>query len=174
VNTAVALANLTTLSRLLTVRGVVWWLLGGTCLGAIRDGCVMEHDPDTDLGIWPDSDLGDFRQALDAEGFTILRDESHKIVVARDGVTTDLFYHFFQGRTIRHRVQAYGRFYEFAYSRFALKPCDVLGFPAWVPDPVERYLTENYGDWSHPDPGWSCIRDSHALVPLSLENPYAH
>jgi len=55
-NEKYAVAYLTAIKEVFDNLGVEFWLHGGTCLGAIRDGKIIEWDHDIDLGICSDDE----------------------------------------------------------------------------------------------------------------------
>jgi hypothetical protein len=86
--------NLLDIKKCFDVAGVHFWLMFGTLLGAIRDGDFIEHDHDTDLGVWFD-DLDKVCLAItgmEQMGFEVVRTDLDMLVsVMRHGEYIDFF-----------------------------------------------------------------------------------
>ena len=48
----IAMDNLLLLKGVFDKYDITFWLIGKTCLGAVRDGNIMEDDTDTDIGVF--------------------------------------------------------------------------------------------------------------------------
>ena len=70
-DTQAAIASLREIAETADERGIAWWLHGGTCLGVVREGRLLPHDEDIDIGIAPSSDILALRQRLHERGFDI-------------------------------------------------------------------------------------------------------
>lgn len=151
-----------------------YWIIMCLLLGCIRDGAPIPWDRDSDFGFL-DRDLSQFLSAmrmLRGEGFNLRPPQ-----VNNDGRTTKwtlkfqgVKYEFFlfdrKGAKIRwhyHRrkpplevvieVPAHG-----------LAGYDLYGKRWQVPNSAEDILTQMYGDWRTPNPGYLYWRDCRAIV----------
>jgi phosphorylcholine metabolism protein LicD len=127
---------------------ICFWLRDGTALGVVRDGGIIAHDDDVDLGVWPE-DLPALEHALrDLEGMGFVvykhnrwivgllkRRETIEIVISGSW-TQDDAYHIFVDS-----------FFE------TLRSVDYLGRQFNVPRDSDAYLEFCYGlDWRTPKP----------------------
>jgi hypothetical protein len=164
-DSAVAKANLATIGAILTDAGVDWFLHAGTCLGAVREGDLLAHDYDTDIGLMPGQRVP-FHELVSA-GFVITYAECGVVHLVRAGERTDIFSFCADPGVFWHVCYTATEVLRYEFTPFALAPCDVLGFPAWVPDPVDRYLTENYGDWHTVVTEWDYQTDPCSITERS-------
>jgi hypothetical protein len=172
----IALENLAALELMLAERGMRAWLDGGSLLGCYREGHLIDHDEDTDLGMhiadWQREPALDFLRAMKAAGFTILRyfgevEHGLEITLERRGVRTDLFFYY----PAEDRVWCGGwvetfnqtlpgnppewTLIKYFYERFELRTMLVNGVELYVPADTEKYLISLYGaSWNIPDPAW--------------------
>lgn len=75
VNKAIARENLLLLKDIFDNNKIKFWLMYGTLLGAEREGDFIDHDTDTDLGMFF-SDINKIKEAkreLDENGFKLIR-----------------------------------------------------------------------------------------------------
>lgn len=159
--------------------GIPFFLLAGTLLGVVRDGDLLAHDKDLDLGFPWEVDRGRVVEALCAGGaFTIpwyrgilppdrpwYRSFSH----VATGCTLDGFFlkpdggHLLCGFDSRpvpvlSRLRAFG-----------VRSHDWLGRTWPVPDPPEQYLEDVYGPgWRVPDPHYDTVLSNPARTVESL------
>lgn len=175
-----------TLGRVINVlekNGVRWWLEAGTCLGVIREGDFIRHDPDLDIGIAPGQTAkwDAVRDALLAEGFDLYkewREGKRKIELSMSfkGLKVDLFWFYEKGKDYWHG--AYGPSAEgkwgsqmvflphvFPARLFAnLKELIFRGNRCFVPSPPEEYLSRRYGkDWRVPNKAYHYWTDCKAI-----------
>ena len=123
------------------------FLVSGTLLGHERDRRILAHDYDIDLGLLPgDGDPAVAATALERAGFSVKADERKIVCRDADGAVVDLFVHYERDGLLWHGTDIH----EWWNTPFALEPATFMGVEVWVPDDVDRYLTENYGDWSRP------------------------
>lgn len=123
--------------------GVPFWLRDGTALGAYRDGAVIPHDDDIDLGIWA-ADAGRLEQVLGdlvEQGFVIYSWKEWSVSLIKDRETVDIGI-----SGILPPQNEYTRILEAFYRTPA--PVRLLGLEFAVPARTEEYLEYCYGpDW---------------------------
>lgn len=129
--------------------GVEFFLISGVFLGAVRDGAIIGHDKDIDVGV--DEAVGLdrvkdlFRQS---KTFVIREIPSQRSVYLLhcSGVKVDVFMHYHE----------YGRYWHegpkvrWWNSPFNLSPLPFLDETYLAPANADRYLSENYGAWRTP------------------------
>lgn len=164
-NTVKALTILLDLKTVLDKLGVVFWLDGGTLLGACRENGFMASDFDIDVGIKGEDDdkLHVIREALQERGFGYFHLKEHpcgegkQLSWVKDGIPGDIFVYYSRDG-VRFRVMfditphgtvryipcvTPARFFE------RLQKIDFMdyGVEFNMPSPVEEYLECQYGDW---------------------------
>ena len=149
------------------------FLVSGTLLGFAREGGLLTHDKDVDVGV-----LGWERQfeIVDAlvksqkfrTDFQALRGERCNTLVARHiatGCCIDIFlYRVRDGKLITGVDCDFGYVQEFAFTPFQLREVDFLGTRFFVPDDIELNLSENFGDWKNPDKDYISHLESPSTV----------
>ena len=155
--------NIIEISGVLDKLKMKWWLDAGTCLGAVRDHDFISHDNDTDIGIFGSDKAYKLTLALAQRGFRILhifgtKRSGYEISVARDVVKTDFFFYDLDGDKMTVSLWYHGKQVFLDHSKHLfekLKRIEFLGRMMPVPNPVEEYLTERYGDWREVVKEWS-------------------
>jgi hypothetical protein len=155
---AVALADLDEELRQVGARS---FLISGTLLGLVREGGFIGWDKDIDVGY--------FTEETDPAELEAVFRRSSRFVVRRldfntdrlrvdhtNGIMVDVFPHYPQDGRIWHDGTA-TRWWN---TPFTVKPVEFLGRSQLVPDPPERYLEENYGDWRTPQPDFDARLDT--------------
>lgn len=140
--------------------GLAPFLNGGTALGCVRERDFIAHDSDVDLGLLPGADPAiaieaiAAHPALDFLYHDVVEDRVLRIRFAATGggVGGDVFIYQDDHHGFWCGVQRGPHALGWIDSPFALAPATFLGCPVLLPDPIERYLAENYGDWRTPDP----------------------
>lgn len=150
------------------------FLVSGTLLGYAREGQILAHDKDIDVGIvgWEDQYVV-VNALLQSGQFAIdsRRLRGHKayhIPVAHhaSGVSIDIFiYHPENGMWVTGVESYFGYLQKFAFTPFELKAVKFLGIDFYVPDDVETKLAENFGDWRQSDPEYI----SHLQSPSTVD-----
>lgn len=125
------------------------FLVSGTLLGCIREGRLLGHDKDIDVGIWssvPEEQLMDVMQKCGK--FIVLSSRSSGIVRLRhvNGIAIDVFYHYREPNDYWHG----GVKMIWHNTPFKLARREFLGEKYLIPKDYDLYLTENYGDWRTP------------------------
>lgn len=137
------------LQAAVTPTGIRLFLVSGTLLGCIREGRLLAHDKDVDVGVFKGVDERLLMRAIRGSGlFYVLRSRSPHIIRLKhvSGAGIDVFFHLSEPDDVWH-----GGVQMIWHNRpFDLVEREFLGRSAWVPDDCERYLTENYGDWRTP------------------------
>lgn len=129
---------------------IPFFLISGTLLGCIREGKLLGHDKDIDIGVWDDYEITKLMGVIRDSGcFYILPNYSQDILVVRhtNGVTIDIFRHYRESNDYWHA----GGKCSWHNSPFNLTPHHFLGEDYLIPENYDLYLTENYGnDWRVP------------------------
>jgi hypothetical protein len=165
--------SLKTVNRVLRERGLQPFLMSGVLLGYLREGQILPHDKDLDLGLIGWQQQFEVAQALLATGHyhvswrclrgaqTFLLD----VVDLKYGVAIDFFFFHPHADHFLHGIDyKYGFTQNLRFSSFALKEVDFLGDRFWIPDNADQNLTENYGDWRTPQSSYVVTVESPALV----------
>lgn len=128
---------------------VEFFLISGTLLGCIREGKLLGHDKDIDVGVWETHSVQDLAEAVyDSGCFHVLPIYSPHILVVRhvNGVTIDIFIHYREAEDYWHA----GGKSKWHNSPFTLTSRPFLNSEYPIPADYDKYLTENYGDWQTP------------------------
>lgn len=160
--------------------GVPFFLVSGTLLGLVRDGDLLPHDKDMDVGL----DWGVPREVLlerlFERGFGTPeiglratqadRDWQMSVVHRETGIAIDLFFFKPDGQMLwcgfNHRPTPL----LLCFQQFALQPITYLGEEWLVPHPPEQFLQEIYGSgWRVPDPYFDSIISGYNRSPKSLQ-----
>ena len=150
------------------------FLVSGTLLGYAREGQILAHDKDIDVGIVGWEDQYEVANALLQSGhFGIdsrrLRGrKAYHIPVMHQATRTsiDIFiYHPEDGMWVTGVESYFGYLQKFAFTPFELKAVSFLGIDFYVPDDVEKNLAENFGNWRQSDPEYI----SHLQSPSTVD-----
>jgi hypothetical protein len=189
-NRRVARSNLLDICRTLESRNIQHWLTDGTLLGLMRNGSLLRHDGDTDLGVLASSFDPDVLDELELMGFTLEHyagspAEGMEITFSRADVRTDLFFFYATEKDIFH--SAYWRFNEsestaerldYHYQPFKIGKFLWHGNAFPIPDQPESYLEQKYGiEWRVPQRNWDYaldpfnVRETGRIVRVSQARP---
>lgn len=136
------------------------FLVSGTLLGFIREGQLLSHDKDIDVGIIGWENQYKLCMALQESGLFnvsvqhLKGKDTYSIPIQHNstGMWIDIFvYHELQGQWVTGVDFFFGYKQTFAFTPFSLKMVKFLGVDMNVPVNSELNLTENYGDWQKPD-----------------------
>jgi len=153
-----------------------FFLAFGTALGAIREGGLLSHDQDLDIGFWRDGDSNRVAEAFLAEGFTLteynmsdtLLDDGLSRIPLRhpNGIYIDAFPHMREddGQVWCCLNEGATRL-AWSHETFGLREVEMSGSSFNVPNPPERYLDEYFGpDWRQRDLFFEGTVNAHNLV----------
>lgn len=170
---AVAAQALVALQETLASSGHKPFLVSGTLLGYAREGQLLGHDKDIDVGIidW-ESQFDVVRALLESRQFavdtrTLRGEQTYHIPTKHLATSTDIdvfIYHPQDGRMVTGVQSRFGYLQKFAFSPFGLKQVEFLGIEVDVPDDVDRKLSENFGNWRVPDPDYISHLESPSTV----------
>jgi hypothetical protein len=165
--------SLKSVNRILRERGLKPFLMSGVLLGYLREGQLMPHDKDLDIGLIGWEQQFDVAQALKESGHYYIywrgiRGDKTFVFDAHDlvnGITIDFFFFHPHADHFLHGIDyKYGFTQNLRFSRFGLKEVDFLGDKFLIPDNAEQNLFENYGDWRTPQSSYVVTVESPALV----------
>ncbi len=124
------------------------FLVSGTLLGAVREGALLKHDYDLDIGLLPgDGSAADAAEALAGISRIVLNVEEWRVWgTHRSGVAFDIFVHYETDGRYYHAT----RTHTWWNSPFDLVEIELGGRKFLIPDNSDTYLTQNYGDWRSP------------------------
>jgi hypothetical protein len=148
-------AALRDLHDLMTKNGVSIFLISGTLLGVMREGRILGHDKDIDVGVIGSETAELIRSAIKKSGLFELQyiPSSDLIKVRhRTGVVIDIFFHYVEGDEVWHgsHLHQWVNSKWWAGEEPAFITVDYAGRSLLIPGKWELYLEENYGNWRVP------------------------
>lgn len=146
---------------------VPFFFAAGTALGLVRAGRPLGADGDIDIGVF----AADWDRPALIELFSRhpqfdldLHPQTSKVGLRhRGGSPVDIFRFYPQDGQIWHD----GVFVRWCNSPFEVTRREVDGVALPLPDEVERYLTENYGDWRTPNPDFDAFTEDAPNVEVT-------
>lgn len=165
--------TLLTVNKLLRKKGLKPFLMSGTLLGFAREGGLLPHDKDIDIGIIGWENQYAIAEALIEAGhfsFDIsqLKGSERFLITAfdlRNGNAVDFFLFHDKKDYLLHGINFdMGFAQNFKFSNFTLEEVDFLGEKFFVPGNVDLNLTENYGDWRTPATSYIVVVESPAIL----------
>ena len=150
------------------------FLVSGTLLGFHREGGLLAHDKDIDVGIIGWEDQYEVANALLQSGHfgldsrRLRGSKTYHIPVRHieTRVSIDIFVYHEEGGKLVTGVESYfGYLQKFAFTPFGLDKVGFLGIEFYVPDDIERNLAENFGAWRQSDPDYI----SHLQSPSTVD-----
>lgn len=133
----------------LTKYDIDFFLVSGTLLGCVREGTILGHDTDIDVGVMPEVSMKSLRNAIKHSSRFKLQEivsENTLYVMHPNGVKIDVFRHYEENEKLYHG----GIKCRWWNTPFELQMTQFLGSEYWAPQNHDLYLTENYGDWRTP------------------------
>lgn len=157
------------------------FLAFGTLLGFIREGKVLDHDLDLDVG-YLYKDKNQFDRFLDelkkTNNFKVLTNDTvdlYKLennhikfsklpslikLANQNGTHIDIFI----CHKLKNKIIFYAKHFCWEVSFFRTKKIKIINnLIANIPFNSNKYLTENYGDWKNPVINYNFMRDSKNL-----------
>ena len=135
------------------------FLVSGTLLGCIREGQLLGHDKDIDVGVWDNINYQDLIKVLRNSGkFYVQASRSVDVVRVKhiNNIPIDIFIHKFEDGKYWHG----GVKLKWYNSIFNLTPVIFLGDKYLIPKDYDIYLKENYGDWRSPKTDFDSTYDT--------------
>ncbi|MGH8875993.1 MAG: LicD family protein [Stackebrandtia sp.] len=146
------------LHRALDGAGIPYFIAAGTALGLVRQGRPLSADNDIDVGVFEE----DFdREALvkifaknPRFDFDVVHPRTKKVGLKhRGGSPIDIFRFYRDGEKMYHDAV----FVRWGNSPFEVERREFEGLRLPLPADSDKYLTENYGDWRTPFPGFDAF-----------------
>ncbi len=141
--------------------GAEFFLISGTLLGCVREGGILPHDKDIDVGVLDagPEERRHIEAALVSWGCFSRKPYRNGALLRlqhANGVLIDVFWHRNEGGLILHE----GLKSKWWNTPFALEDRSFLGGSFKAPVDVDRYLEENYGDWRVPRSDFETFSDT--------------
>ena len=141
---------------------IPFFLIYGSCLGAVREGKILECDTDIDLGIYLEDLQPNYckmKEAFEANGFKAFGfsypyREPRSLNIYKYDILIDIRgFEKWEGGRFLQIVDSNRIDRADVYSFKDVEPIEFCGKEFMAPSPVETYIEENYGkDWKTPDP----------------------
>lgn len=174
-NIGQALDTLQTVTQILDKKGLQPFLISGTLLGFERNGTILAHDKDIDLGLIGWENQFAVAEALLETGhfymdLSKLKGHNTHLTYAvdmRNGIAIDFFFFNEKDGYYQHGIDFdYGFTLKYKFSKFELirKSFGIQSY--WVPDNISKKLTENYGNWETPESNYVVTVESPAIAEL--------
>lgn len=138
---------------------VRWWLSSGTALGAWRDGALIPHDTDLDVGVLDGPQVPPLLDAaFTAAGFVSVRRMPYQLAYRLRDVIFDMYLFRREAAELAADTDC-GRLAKPARLVDDLASVELAGRRYPIPNPPEEYLRIRYG------PGWR--------TPTRVKRPWA-
>jgi hypothetical protein len=156
------------LTDALDTAGIPFFFAAGTALGLVREGRPLDLDGDIDVGVVdPDWDRERLLRLFEQDprfDFDLVHPRTKKVGLKhRGGSPVDLFRFYEEDGQLWHDAV----FVRWHNQPFAVERRVVNGLSVPLPAEVDRYLTENYGDWRTPRPGFDAFTDDAPNVEVT-------
>jgi len=176
----IAVKNVKDFTDVLERHKVRWFLSHGTCLGALREGNIIGHDKDTDVGIMADDfNYRILKDLLDA-GFYLgnifgMRTKGMEISFSRDKVKVDLSLYYKIGDNVytafwnngcRNGMDDIIKMVWPANVFESYTQLSLAGYTMKAPGLIDKYITSLYGpNWMTPVVKWDWRKDFFNIQP---------
>ena len=166
-NLPVATDNLLLFKKIMDENFVSFFLVYGTLLGAVRDQNFIEHDTDTDLGVFY-KDKSKFINVIPLlinNGFEIIRTKEPDDLVTFMRQDEYIDVAIFSPKKLR--LRNYFQYQSHIIDEFFLQTLDemkFLGHTFKIPSSTEKLLVKNYGK------DWNLSKTGEPALPLGVFN----
>jgi tetratricopeptide (TPR) repeat protein len=148
------------LTEVLDAARVPFFFAAGTALGLVREGRPLALDGDIDVGVldrdWDRDALVELFRSHPRFDFDVVHPRTKKLGLKhRGGSPVDIFRFYEEAGELWHDAV----FVRWHNQPFAVERRTLHGIDVPVPAESDRYLTENYGDWRTPWPGFDAFTD---------------
>jgi tetratricopeptide (TPR) repeat protein len=166
-------AALKDLYDVLAPLGIKPFLMSGTLLGYARHRGFLSHDKDVDVGLVGWEDQFAIFQHLLLDGKFVPNSKSLRgenafympVKHFKTGIPIDIFLFHERGDKYQTGIN-FGLDYTltFQYSRFDLAEAEFCGTKVYVPNDIDRNLTENFGpNWRIPDTTYESLLEAPSI-----------
>lgn len=168
-----ALDTLQTVTAVLEKKGLQPFLMSGTLLGFERNGTILAHDKDIDLGLIGWENQFNVAEALLETGhfymdLSKLKGQHTHLTYAvdtRNGMAIDFFFFNEKEEYYQHGIDFdYGFTLKYRFSKFDLIRRSFGSQSYWVPSNIAVNLSENYGNWEVPESNYVVTVESPAIA----------
>jgi hypothetical protein len=149
------------------------FLVSGTLLGYERNGAFLSHDKDIDIGIIGQQHQYDVVETLVKSNkfsidFNYIKGQQTYVIPVihkETGISIDMFFYHYEDDLLVTGINSeWGYIQKFGFTPFSLVPCTFLGVDFYVPSDIDLNLSENYGNWRVPDPGYIAHLESPSML----------
>lgn len=162
---------------------IPFFLFAGTLLGIVRDGDLLPHDKDMDVGLpWATPRIP-LVEALVGHGFVCPQIEAYRnnppdwymtVVHQATGITIDFFFAKPNNGKVEMGFAKGQEALLQTFETFKLAPLNYAGLTFMAPTPAEPHLAEAYGDnWQTPDANYDTTLIGSNLSPASQNISHA-
>lgn len=148
------------IKALLDSHHIEFFLVSGTLLGCIREGRILSHDKDADIGVWNSTRADVLLTILRRSGlFYIQASRSQHVIRVKhvNGTAIDVFFHYREPHDYWHG----GVKLKWSNTPFKLISHQFIGTRFNIPEDYNLYLHENYGDWKVPQRNFNSSTDTN-------------
>jgi len=162
------------LAKIFNDNGLKMFLVSGTLLGYEREGKLLDHDKDIDVGVIGWEKQYEICLALQMSGLFTVTPQYLKgsqavyfpVIHNGTGTWIDIFIYYPQdGKLVTGVDFFFGYRQTFGFTPFELKPVNFLGVDMYVPADTDLNLKENFGNWRVPDTSYL----SHLESPSTMD-----
>jgi hypothetical protein len=151
----------------------------GSLLGLVRDGKFMDYDKDADLGIFVENYdeihriVSKICEVLKFTAPTMINQSKERHtwnvgIFDTERVTAiDLFFFYRQADHIEAGTYSPCAVLKWEFEPFELVRSSLVGKEYWLPNNVEKHLTELYGNWREPVEVWDSLVNCPNLMKSS-------